>query len=86
MQKSHPLWVRGLKSINSKNITLNLIVAPFMGAWIEIGSPNNINAVDLVAPFMGAWIEINGIGGNVVISSVAPFMGAWIEIGSGVPI
>ena len=34
-------------------------VAPFVGAWIEIGvsaTPNNGNPV---APFVGAWIEID---------------------------
>ena len=35
------------------------IVAPFVGAWIEI--KQLINAVNgyEVAPFVGAWIEIN---------------------------
>ena len=35
------------------------IVAPFMGAWIEIRwNPNGRTDVRIVAPFMGAWIEI----------------------------
>ncbi len=35
------------------------IVAPFMGAWIEIcGRCDTEWDVEIVAPFMGAWIEI----------------------------
>ncbi len=35
------------------------MVAPFMGAWIEISLKFNPGNVELlVAPFMGAWIEI----------------------------
>ena len=33
---SHPLWVRGLKSVIKLNKTIFVSVAPFMGAWIEI--------------------------------------------------
>ena len=34
--QSHPLWVRGLKScLRSKRSRVSL-VAPFVGAWIEI--------------------------------------------------
>ena len=34
------------------------IVAPFMGAWIEISCKLNTLILPPVAPFMGAWIEI----------------------------
>ena len=34
------------------------IVAPFTGAWIEIGIVTLIVCTYLVAPFTGAWIEI----------------------------
>ena len=34
-------------------------VAPFTGAWIEIGVEEAIKNADIrVAPFTGAWIEI----------------------------
>ncbi len=33
-------------------------VAPFMGAWIEIGAVMILGGKIIVAPFMGAWIEI----------------------------
>ena len=36
-------------------------VAPFAGAWIEIGGRPPQTAINGVAPFAGAWIEIMGI-------------------------
>ena len=33
---SHPLWVRGLKSSVIEIQFVTPLVAPFMGAWIEI--------------------------------------------------
>ena len=36
-------------------------VAPFAGAWIEIGRERNTHALVRVAPFAGAWIEIQMI-------------------------
>ena len=33
-QKSHPMWVRGLK-LTLLMSTLVLVVAPYVGAWIE---------------------------------------------------
>ena len=33
-------------------------VAPFVGAWIEIGRILSDRAEQNVAPFVGAWIEI----------------------------
>ena len=34
------------------------IVAPFAGAWIEIGNFSIVVNRSAVAPFAGAWIEI----------------------------
>ena len=34
------------------------IVAPFVGAWIEIPYPEGYPGDYSVAPFVGAWIEI----------------------------
>ena len=36
------------------------LVAPFVGAWIEIVNRIDIFAICPVAPFVGAWIEIFG--------------------------
>ena len=33
-------------------------VAPFVGAWIEIGNRQRSICPKKVAPFVGAWIEI----------------------------
>ena len=35
------------------------IVAPFVGAWIEIVVLIAFCKIAVVAPFVGAWIEIN---------------------------
>ena len=78
---SHPLWVRGLKCRYNNPQFSCLLVAPFMGAWIEIvlGLIEH-RPHQTVAPFMGAWIEIKGYKTKTGKSFVAPFMGAWIEI------
>ena len=34
--KSHPTWVRGLKSVNYLDDVAASSVAPHVGAWIEI--------------------------------------------------
>ena len=55
-------------------------VAPFTGAWIEIGPDCCWLAGMGVAPFTGAWIEIVSIVVSDSESHVAPFTGAWIEM------
>ena len=35
------------------------MVAPLVGAWIEIGHWALLTAVFIVAPLVGAWIEIS---------------------------
>ena len=57
-ERSHPTWVRGLKS---DPLTVNRRepeVAPHVGAWIEILNPTQAPSSILVAPHVGAWIEI----------------------------
>ena len=62
-------------------LIMSLIVAPHMGAWIEIQKPVlGVDTVPVVAPHMGAWIEIASTLAFSVCSKVAPHMGAWIEI------
>ena len=77
---SLPTWERGLKSIQYFNLLLQLNVAPYMGAWIEIISIPYFFFSDFVAPYMGAWIEIQKHGTGNRQYTVAPYMGAWIEI------
>ena len=56
------------------------LVAPFVGAWIEIVIFVIYLLQRLVAPFVGAWIEIYECCRNPGGKHVAPFVGAWIEI------
>ena len=37
---------------------VNDIVAPLVGAWIEIPNSFSRNTDNMVAPLVGAWIEI----------------------------
>ena len=37
-----------------------MIVAPFVGAWIETNISKYRSYSHTVAPFVGAWIETNG--------------------------
>ena len=37
---------------------MNDLVAPFVGAWIEMTISNIGSKIKEVAPFVGAWIEI----------------------------
>ena len=50
--------MRGLKYGQSIRGTAQPVVAPFTGAWIEIGAVDGLTSDTLVAPFTGAWIEI----------------------------
>ncbi len=42
-------------------------VAPFTGAWIEIGIVYLLATDDAVAPFTGAWIEIMMLGNFLLL-------------------
>ena len=55
---SLPSRERGLKSYALSDRYLTYAVAPFAGAWIEIGVPVARFPCFYVAPFAGAWIEI----------------------------
>ena len=56
------------------------IVAPFVGAWIEIQQIHQSKSKQMVAPFVGAWIEIRTSPSMRGLTAVAPFVGAWIEM------
>ena len=59
-RSSLPSWERGLKFCSAHVAKLIFVVAPFVGAWIEIKRILKQKKSLLVAPFVGAWIEING--------------------------
>ena len=55
---SLPLWERGLKSLVIVAHGGGVVVAPLVGAWIEIDYDRKYDASDFVAPLVGAWIEM----------------------------
>ena len=60
-QASHPSlpsWERGLKSEEMIDAIIEGIVAPLVGAWIEICARTEWPSLPYVAPLVGAWIEI----------------------------
>ena len=57
-----------------------VIVAPLVGAWIEIRIFWRRAGLQSVAPLVGAWIEIYDKLSDGIIELVAPLVGAWIEI------
>ena len=69
-----------MKSYNVRRLSNAEIVAPFAGAWIEIGICKKRDCNTGVAPFAGAWIEMMSNFLKVRCLYVAPFAGAWIEI------
>ena len=56
------------------------LVAPHVGAWIEMEIYRGFTEDDVVAPHVGAWIEIWRTRPTPRTSCVAPHVGAWIEI------
>ena len=57
-----------------------MLVAPLVGAWIEIDVLELNLAVADVAPLVGAWIEIITPFKISSAMPVAPLVGAWIEM------
>ena len=58
MLESLPSRERGLKYYQIHRRSEKISVAPFAGAWIEIGKHIHSSTDHSVAPFAGAWIEI----------------------------
>ena len=62
---SLPSWERGLKYGGNASSNLVPIVAPLVGAWIEIFENVFYSVPCFVAPLVGAWIEINVNTGSI---------------------
>ena len=79
--KSLLSWERGLKSGLKAALCEGDVVAPLVGAWIEISS-GTVSARSRmpVAPLVGAWIEILYSIQHYLRYIVAPLVGAWIEM------
>ena len=60
MVASHPTWVRGLKFGVIPSAVDLVLVAPHVGAWIEMHPTASARSQPDVAPHVGAWIEIKG--------------------------
>ena len=69
-----------MKSETSLQISVQLEVASFLEAWIEIKTSRIIIQVDAVASFLEAWIEMVQATKNGEVYEVASFLEAWIEI------
>ena len=61
-------------------ISLEVLVALFTGAWIEIKCGKLALNVENVALFTGAWIEMVDLLWLYKNITVALFTGAWIEM------
>ena len=48
-----------MKYATIRRSTLQRIVAPLVGAWIEIFANEWLPVLEAVAPLVGAWIEID---------------------------
>ena len=57
IDKSHPVWVRGLKLLYHHVCVDGNHVAPRVGAWIETKYSGIYCTKVRVAPRVGAWIE-----------------------------
>ena len=77
---SLPLWERGLKCHVSAYPDALSLVAPLVGAWIEMFRRLSGQGSGTVAPLVGAWIEILRFHSTRTPEQVAPLVGAWIEI------
>ena len=77
---SHPAWVRGLKFNCRDFARKDRMVAPRVGAWIEMAYLYQFINYHTVAPRVGAWIEIFVAFLLQQSAFVAPRVGAWIEI------
>ena len=57
----------------------SVLVAPYVGAWIETLISNLGLQRAQVAPYVGAWIETIVRNPSLRYDCVAPYVGAWIE-------
>ena len=73
--------MRGLKYERPRSKRNRIVVAPFVGAGIEIAPQVPEPYQHTVAPFVGAGIEIGPCSTVTPSTIVAPFVGAGIEIG-----
>ena len=77
---SHPVWVRGLKHMDSKSKFTKGLSHPVWVRGLKQPLTINMHRRFRVAPRVGAWIEtLNNFLIHIVLCFVAPRVGAWIE-------
>ena len=69
-----------MKFVTILQVHTRFVVAPLVGAWIEISVNLTKEYNTKVAPLVGAWIEIFSTIIDLSENLVAPLVGAWIEI------
>ena len=62
-----------------KVLKVFVMVAPYVGAWIETLYNYRNTQRGRVAPYVGAWIETSVLLSLSKMKIVAPYVGAWIE-------
>ena len=78
---SHPSRVRGLKCQSSLALMGEFLVAPFTGAWIEIGIQGDVFGYHIEShPSRVRGLKFEYRKPCLNHSYVAPFTGAWIEM------
>ena len=80
MQQSLLSWERGLKYLLQGIQAQEHIVAPLVGAWIEIIESAERLSLRLSLLSWERGLKLMICHEKVVISVVAPLVGAWIEI------
>ena len=56
---SLPAWECGLKSLMALAVSVEVLVTPCVGVWIEINQSIERRFFVCVTPCVGVWIEIN---------------------------
>lgn len=80
---SRPMWARGLKSSVHRQIRRHIVVAPHVGAWIEMPcTPNRKGTTPGRAPYGARGLKLLVLWDAQRPSCVAPRVGAWIEMQS----
>ena len=77
---SLPLWERGLKFVRILGTDISIIVAPLVGAWIEISSLSDIQSSVGSLPLWERGLKFKYAESLRNQAKVAPLVGAWIEI------
>ena len=79
LNRSHPVWVRGLKLKIGLIDKPDTLVAPRVGAWIETPSIVALYDYEESHPVWVRGLKLSNSSSACGIRVVAPRVGAWIE-------